>query len=216
MAEKKQVGKKSSVNFDLQLNQEQQIAKENILKHPYSFIEGRAGTGKTMLAVQIALDLVFKKEKERIVITRPTVSTEDNGFLPGSEKEKLEPWLVPIKDNMRQVYNHQDKLDTMEKDRVIEIVPLTYFRGRTFRNAVCILDEAQNLTVSQLKMAIGRLGPDSIMIFCGDSQQIDLKNKSESALHVVERIIKHPAVYSVRLMENHRHPAINELLQLLE
>ena len=88
----------------------------------------------------------------KIVITRPTVSNEDNGFLPGSLEEKLEPWLVPIRSNMRKVYNKPDILQKMESNEDIELVSLTHFRGRTFENAVCIVDEFQNLDKSQLTM----------------------------------------------------------------
>ena len=96
---------KGAVRFSLSLSEEQKKAKTQVLKHPYNFIVGKAGSGKTLLAVQIALDLFFKKQINKIIITRPTISTEDNGFLPGSEREKMEPWLVPIRSNMRKVYN---------------------------------------------------------------------------------------------------------------
>ncbi len=88
---------KGEINFSLTLSDEQKRAKELILQRPFNFLIGQAGSGKTLLAVQIALDMLFKRKVNKIVITRPTVSTEDNGFLPGSEKEKMEPWLVPIK-----------------------------------------------------------------------------------------------------------------------
>ena len=135
---------------------------------------GKAGSGKTLLACQIALDLFFKREINKIIIPRPTVSTEDNGFLPGSEREKMEPWLVPIRSNMRKVYNKPLILDKMEKEESIELVSLAHFRGRTFENSLVIVDEFQNLTKSQLRMTLGRLGKNSTMIFTGDNQQIDL------------------------------------------
>ena len=96
---------KGSVKFSITLSEEQKAAKQAILHHPYNFIVGKAGSGKTLLACQVALDMFFKRMINKIIITRPTVSTEDNGFLPGSEKEKMEPWLVPIRSNMRKVYN---------------------------------------------------------------------------------------------------------------
>ena len=105
MTNKEKTPPKGSVRFSLSLSPEQKRAKTEILKHPYNFIVGKAGSGKTLLAVQTALDQFFKRQYNKIIITRPTISTEDNGFLPGSEKEKMEPWLVPIRSNMRKVYN---------------------------------------------------------------------------------------------------------------
>ena len=152
---------KGSVRFSLSLSEEQKSAKQAILHHPYNFIVGKAGSGKTLLACQVALDMFFKKQINKIIITRPTVSTEDNGFLPGSEKEKMEPWIVPIKSNMRKIYNKPLILEKMEKNEDIELVSLAHFRGRTFENAVVIVDEFQNLTRSQFRMALGRLGKNS-------------------------------------------------------
>jgi phosphate starvation-inducible PhoH-like protein len=168
---------KNDVKFSLTLSEEQKAAKEVIIATPWNFIIGKAGSGKTLLAVQIALDLFFKRKVDKIIITRPTVSTEDNGFLPGTEKEKMDPWLVPIRANMKDVYNKPDILEKMEREENIELVSLTHFRGRTFNNAVCIIDEFQNLTKQQLQMVLGRLGKNSIMILCGDKQQIDLRFK---------------------------------------
>ena len=151
----------------------------------------------------------------KIIITRPTVSTEDNGFLPGSEKEKMEPWLVPIRSNMRKVYNKPDILEKMEKDESIELVSLAHFRGRTFEHSVVIVDEFQNLTRSQLRMALGRLGKGSTMIFCGDNQQIDLKDKNYSAIVDVSKIADSEFVYKRILLDNHRHPAIDNVFEML-
>ena len=104
---------KGSVRFSLSLSEEQKSAKQAILHHPFNFIVGKAGSGKTLLACQIALDIFFKRQIDKIIITRPTISTEDNGFLPGSEIEKMEPWLVPIRSNMRKIYNKPLILDKM-------------------------------------------------------------------------------------------------------
>ena len=206
---------KGSVKFSLNLSSEQKKSKTQILKHPYNFIVGRAGSGKTLLAVQVALDQFFKRQFNRIIITRPTISTEDNGFLPGSEREKMEPWLVPIRSNMRKIYNKPEILERMEKAEQIELVSLAHFRGRTFDNSVVIVDEFQNLTRSQLAMAIGRLGKDSKMIFCGDSYQIDLKDKNYSAYHDMAKLINSNYVYKTVLTDSHRHDAIEDLLELL-
>lgn len=206
---------KGNIKFSVTLSEEQKAAKQEIIKHAFSFVVGKAGSGKTLLAVQIALDMYFKRQYNRIVITRPTVSTEDNGFLPGTEKEKLEPWLVPIMSNMRKVYNKPDKIKTMLDNEEIELVSLTHFRGRTFDSAVVIVDEFQNLTKAQLRMALGRLGKDSIMIFCGDNQQIDLKDVFNSAIDDVAKIHSSDYVFKVVLEDNHRNKAIDQVLKLL-
>ena len=206
---------KGSVRFSLSLSEEQKAAKQAILHHPYNFIVGKAGSGKTLLACQVALDMFFKRQIDKIIITRPTVSTEDNGFLPGSEKEKMEPWIVPIKSNMRKIYNKPLILEKMEKDESIELCSLAHFRGRTFENAVVIVDEFQNLTRSQFRMALGRLGKNSTMIFCGDSQQIDLKDKNYSAIVDLPKINDSQYVYKRVLLDNHRHIAIDEVFELL-
>ncbi len=206
---------KGNIKFNITLSQEQKQAKENILNHAYSFVVGKAGSGKTLLAVQVALDMFFKRQYNRVIITRPTVATEDNGFLPGDEKEKLEPWLVPIMSNMRKVYNKPEKIQKMMDAEEIELVSLTHFRGRTFDSAVVIVDEFQNLTKAQLRMALGRLGKDSIMIFCGDNQQIDLKDKFNSAIDDIAKLEQSSYVYKIVLEDNHRHSAIDSVLKLL-
>ena len=215
MTNKDKTPPKGAISFSITLSDEQKVAKTQILKHPFNFIIGKAGSGKTLLAVQVALDQVFKRQYDKIIITRPTISTEDNGFLPGSEREKMEPWLVPIRSNMRKVYNKSDKLERMEKDETIELVSLAHFRGRTFDHAVVIVDEFQNLTRGQLAMAIGRLGKDSKIIFCGDSYQIDLKDKNWSAYHDMAKLTNSKFVFKAVLEDSHRHAAIDELLELL-
>jgi len=206
---------KGAVKFTITLSEEQKKAKSEILLHPFNFVIGKAGSGKTLLAVQIALDMFFKRKFNKIIISRPTVSTEDNGFLPGSEKEKMEPWLVPIRSNMRKVYNKPPILERMESNEDIELVSLAHFRGRTFDNSIVIVDEFQNLTRSQLAMVLGRLGKKSIMILCGDNQQIDLKDRNYSAIHEVAKIVGSRYVNKVILQDNHRHESLIEVLELL-
>jgi len=206
---------KGEIKYSITLSDEQKMAKERIIETPYNFIIGQAGSGKTLLAVQIALDMLFKRKVNKIVITRPTVSTEDNGFLPGTEKEKMEPWLVPIKSNIKKVYDKPEILTKLENTEALELVSLTHFRGRTFEDCVCIIDEFQNLTKAQLQMCLGRLGHNGIMIFTGDTHQIDLKFKNESAIHDLAKLEKSKYVFKALLKDNHRHKALNEVLRLL-
>jgi phosphate starvation-inducible PhoH-like protein len=206
---------KNDIKFSITLSEEQKLAKAKIIETPFNFILGKAGSGKTLLAVQIALDMFFKRQINKIIITRPTVSNEDNGFLPGSLNEKMEPWLVPLRSNMRKVYNKPEILDKMEKEENIELVSLAHFRGRTFDHAICIVDEFQNLTKQQLQMVLSRLGKDSLMILTGDKYQIDLKFINDSAVHEVPKLTKSRFVNEIILLDNHRHEALDEILKLL-
>ena len=206
---------KGNVKFSITLSEEQKIAKSKIMRTPFNFVLGKAGSGKTLLAVQIALDMFFKRQINKIIITRPTVSNEDNGFLPGSLAEKMDPWLVPLRSNMRKVYNKPNILDTLEKDENVELVSLAHFRGRTFDNAICIVDEFQNLTKQQLQMVLSRLGKNSIMICTGDRYQIDLKFGNDSAIHEVPKLKGSQYVNEIILTDNHRHESLEEILGLL-
>ena len=206
---------KNSIKFSITLSEEQKKAKSQILTTPFNFILGKAGSGKTLLAVQVALDKYFKREVDKIIITRPTVSTEDNGFLPGSLEEKMGQWLVPIRSNMRKVYNKPELLEKMEKEENIELVSLAHFRGRSFDNSICIVDEFQNLTKQQLQMVVSRLGKYSTMIVCGDRYQIDLKFSNDSAIHEVPKIKESKYVNEIILTDNHRHESLEEILHLL-
>jgi phosphate starvation-inducible PhoH-like protein len=214
-ANKEKTPPKTDIKYSITLSDEQKQAKSKIIETPFNFLLGQAGSGKTLLAVQIALDMFFKRQVNKIVITRPTVSNEDNGFLPGSLAEKMDPWLVPLRSNMRKVYSKPEILDKMEKEENIELVSLAHFRGRTFDNAVCIVDEFQNLTKQQLQMVLSRLGKDSLMILTGDKHQIDLKFKNDSAIHDVPKIKGSRFVNEIVLKDNHRHEALTEILHLL-
>jgi phosphate starvation-inducible PhoH-like protein len=155
------------------LNQESYLLKLNDPKKMIVFAIGPAGTGKTMLAVQWAIDQLKYGDATKIIITRPAVSVdEEHGFLPGDLNEKMAPWTRPIFDVLAENYNARE-IETMVAEGVIETSPLAYMRGRTFKNAVVIADEMQNTTPSQMKMLLTRLGTDSKMVVTGDLQQAD-------------------------------------------
>ena len=167
---------KNPIKFNISLNEEQKAAKEVILSNPVTVLRGMAGSGKTLVAVQTALDLLFTNQVEKIIITRPTVAKEDIGFLPGDIREKMDPWLAPIYHNLYLLYS-KDKVDKEVEEGRIEILPFAFMRGRTFVNTFVIVDEAQNVTHTQMEMVLGRLGMNSWMAICGDIAQIDLKDK---------------------------------------
>lgn len=155
------------------LSQENYLLKLNDAQKMIVFAIGPAGTGKTLLAVQYAIEQLKKSTVDKIIITRPAVSVdEQHGFLPGDLNQKMEPWTRPIMDVFMDNYSTRE-CDNMMKDGVIEVSPLAYMRGRTFKKAIVIADEMQNATSNQMKMLLTRLGTDSKMIVTGDLQQAD-------------------------------------------
>ena len=207
---------KRPIKFNVQLNDEQKEAKAKILQYPITVLKGMAGSGKTLVATQVALDLLFTKQIDKVVITRPTVSKEDIGFLPGNIKEKMDPWLAPIYHNLFMLYN-KEKVQKLLDDETIEIVPFAFLRGRTFLNSLVIVDEAQNVTHNQMETVIGRLGKNSKMVICGDMAQIDLKDKRETGFSFLARIeeqVEGFATHSLQL--NHRHTIVSPILQVYQ
>ncbi|MEE8335442.1 MAG: PhoH family protein [Candidatus Neomarinimicrobiota bacterium] len=154
------------------------------------FSIGPAGTGKTYLAVAFAIAALQNNEVDRIALCRPAVEAGENlGFLPGDLKEKVDPYLAPLYDALKEMLP-PGKLKPLLTKNIIEIIPLAYMRGRTLNNAFLILDEAQNATSMQMKMFLTRLGINSRAIITGDVTQIDLKNKNDSGLKQVMKILK--------------------------
>lgn len=203
---------KGPVKFQIQLNEEQKLAKEKILNNALTILSGKAGSGKTLLACQIALDLLFKKVIQKIIITRPTVSKEEIGFLPGDLREKMEPWMQPIYANFYLLYN-KEKIDAILESGQIEIVPVAFMRGRTFLDSFVIVDEAQNCTTDQMEMIVSRLGLRSKMVVCGDTQQVDLKYRADSGFKFLISVASRVKdMASQTLLTNHRHPIVDALL----
>jgi|TARA_B110000967_G_scaffold117650_1_gene120342 phosphate starvation-inducible PhoH-like protein len=205
---------KGPIKFNVQLNEEQKQAKSLILNSPITTLRGMAGSGKTLVAVQVALDLLFQKKVEKIIITRPTVSKEDIGFLPGDIKEKMDPWLAPIYHNLYALYS-KEKVDKELENENIEIVPFAFMRGRTFLNSFVIVDEAQNVTHNQMETVIGRLGKGSKMVICGDLAQIDLKDKRETGFSFLSRVEEQVEGFVTHtLLKNHRHDIVSPILKV--
>lgn len=187
--------------------------------HDITFGIGPAGTGKTYLAVAMAIAALKRGEVERIILTRPAVEAGENlGFLPGDLKEKVDPYLRPIYDALNSIFgaDHTERL--MERG-VIEIAPLAYMRGRTLDNAFVILDEAQNTTSAQMKMFLTRLGFGAKMVVNGDVSQIDLPRGAASGLLAAQRILKDvDAVEFVHFKADDvvRHPVVAKIIAAYE
>ena len=180
------------------------------------FSIGPAGTGKTYLSVAFALAALDANEVDRIILCRPAVEAgESLGFLPGDLKEKVDPYLAPLYDSLHTLYS-ESKLSQLLKNKIIEVVPLAYMRGRTLDNAYMILDEAQNATPLQMKMFLTRLGVGSRSIITGDITQVDLQNPKESGLLQASEILSGvEGIGFVRLDEKDvvRHPLVMKIIK---
>lgn len=160
-----------------------------VKKNDLTFVEGPAGTGKTYVSVALGVQALKNKQVKKIIITRPAVEAGENlGYLPGDLKEKLDPYLRPIYDALRDMIPHE-KLKYYMESSIVEIAPLAYMRGRTLNDAFILLDEAQNTTPSQIKMFLTRMGPKSKMIVTGDTTQIDLPKHQASGMSEAWKIL---------------------------
>ncbi len=195
--------------------QNQQKMVDLSLKNDLMFAIGPAGTGKTYTAVALAVRALKNKEVRRIVLTRPAVEAGENlGFLPGDLKDKLDPYLQPLYDALRDMLPTQKLLSYME-DGTIEIAPLAFMRGRTLDNVFAILDEAQNATSAQLKMFLTRMGRSAKFIVTGDVTQIDLPKNQTSGLIQAEELLKDiPGIAFIKLGKKDiiRHRLVNDIV----
>jgi phosphate starvation-inducible PhoH-like protein len=211
--------KKQQVNIvPRNLSQETYL---EMLKNPRKFIVfaiGPAGTGKTMLAVQMAIKLFKEGAISKIIVTRPAVSVdEEHGFLPGTLNQKMEPWTRPIFDVFEEYYHPREIADMLD-DGVIEISPLAYMRGRTFKNAFVIADEMQNATPSQMKMLLTRIGENSRMVVTGDLNQAD-RPRENGLLEFCSLFdeggdFRMIAMARFETKDVERHPVVKEVLKI--
>ena len=200
------------------LSQETYLLKLNDPNKMIVFAIGPAGTGKTMLAVQWAIDQLKYGSADKIIITRPAVSVdEEHGFLPGDLNEKMAPWTKPIFDVIAENFNAKE-IENFIKEGVIETSPLAYMRGRTFKNAVVVADEMQNATPSQMKMLLTRLGQGSQMVVTGDLQQADRPSNNGllEFLGLYNNFQGHRYVDLVKfdVQDVERHEAVKEILSI--
>ncbi len=177
---------------------------------------GPAGTGKTYLAVAVALSMLLEKKVERIILSRPAVEAgEKLGFLPGDMKEKIDPYLRPLYDSLHDIF-HYEKIQKKIESGEIEIAPLAFMRGRTLKNCFAILDEAQNATRTQIKMFLTRIGDNSKLVVNGDPSQIDLPNKSQSGLMESQNIVKEIKEISIINFDHNdviRNPLVTKIVE---
>ena len=177
---------------------------------------GPAGTGKSFLAVSVAITLLMEKKIDRVILSRPAVEAgEKLGFLPGDMKEKVDPYLRPLYDALYELFG-ADKIDKKIETGEIEIAPLAFMRGRTLKNCFAILDEAQNATETQIKMFLTRIGENSKLVVNGDPSQVDLINKRDSGLIKSRNILKD--LKEIRVIEfDHndvvRHPLVTKIIK---
>ena len=177
---------------------------------------GPAGTGKSFLAVSVAITLLMEKKIDRVILSRPAVEAgEKLGFLPGDMKEKVDPYLRPLYDALYELFG-ADKIDKKIETGEIEIAPLAFMRGRTLKNCFAILDEAQNATETQIKMFLTRIGENSKLVVNGDPSQVDLINKAHSGLAKSRNILKY--LKEIKIIEfDHndvvRHPLVSKIIK---
>ncbi len=177
---------------------------------------GPAGTGKTYLAVAVALSMLLEKKVERIILSRPAVEAGERlGFLPGDMKDKIDPYLRPLYDSLYDLLDY-DKIQRKIESGAIEIAPLAFMRGRTLKNSFAILDEAQNATRTQIKMFLTRIGENSKLVVNGDPSQVDLPNKNQSGLIKSQKVLKDIEEISVINFDHQdvmRHPLVTKIVE---
>ena len=200
------------------LNKPQEEARKLYQKNDLIFLTGVAGTGKTYCAVALALaDLNESKHKEHFYLARPAVEGEEKlGFLPGTAAEKLNPYLLPIYDCIDDLLG-KESTARYRIDKMTEIIPLAFMRGRSLNRSVCLMDEGQNLTYKQMKMFLTRLGKGSKMIVMGDPTQLDIPEQRSGLMDAIEKMCEVPGVAHVHFDENAvvRHPLVVEVLKRL-
>jgi len=180
---------------------------------------GPAGTGKTYLAMQAAIKALRTGEIEKIILTRPAVGVDDekHGFLPGDLNQKMEPWTRPLLDVLHEYYSPKD-VAQMLTDQIIEISPLAFMRGRTFKAAYIIADEMQNATPSQMKMLLTRIGVGSRIVVTGDVEQADRTTVNNGLIDIAARLERIPSqglqVCKLGVRDVQRHPIINTVLEI--
>lgn len=204
---------KNEIKYQIQLNEEQKEAKRLIIENQIVIITGRAGCGKSLVSAQCALDFLFKKQFERILITRAAVEVGHSlGFLPGSLNEKFNPYLEAFQENLVKCYD-KVRIEELIKDEKVQALPVQFIRGKTIDD-VLVVEEAQNLTKSEMLAILTRLGKNGRIIINGDLEQTDIRDSGDNGLrYAIELSKKIPdEIRYVKLKHNHRSDLVGKIL----
>lgn len=202
---------KNEIKYAIQLNDEQKEAKRLIRENQIVIITGRAGCGKSLVSAVTALDFIFKKECEQILVTRAAVEVGHSlGFLPGSLNEKFDPYLEAFQENLIKCYNKL-KIEELIKDEKVKALPVQFIRGKTVDD-VLVVEEAQNLTKSEMLAILTRLGKNGRIIINGDNEQKDIKDTFNGLSYIIELSKKIPEIKWIKLSHNHRSDLVGKIL----
>jgi phosphate starvation-inducible PhoH-like protein len=204
---------KNEIKYSITLNEEQKSAKRDIIENQIVVITGRAGCGKSLVSAQCALDFIFKKQYEKIMVTRAAVEVGHSlGFLPGSLNEKFDPYLEAFKENLTKCYN-VGKIDDLINDGKVIALPVQFIRGKTIDD-ILVVEEAQNLTKAEMLAILTRLGKNGKIIINGDLEQTDIRNSGDNGLrYVIELSKKISEIKYVKLKHNHRSDLVGKILE---
>lgn len=202
---------KNEIKYQITLNDEQKEAKRLIRENQIVIITGRAGCGKSLVSAQTALDFLFKKEFEKIFITRAAVEVGHSlGFLPGSLNEKFDPYLEAFQENLIKCYD-KVKIEQLVSDEKIKALPVQFIRGKTIDD-VLVVEEAQNLTKSEMLAILTRLGKNGRIIINGDNEQKDIRDDYNGLSYIIELSKKIEEIKWVKLKHNHRSDLVGKIL----
>ena len=204
---------KRDIKYKISLSEEQKEAKRAILENKVTILYGAAGTSKTTVAAITALDMLHKKEVDRITLVRPTVATEDIGYLPGDVGDKMKNWFTPVLENLNDIYD-KASVEKYLKEGALRFLPLQFAQGVNFKNEVAIFEEAENATEVQIRMILTRICSGAKVIFTGDMAQVQLPKYAESGFAKLISICdKVDGMTCFELTENRRDPIVKQILE---
>jgi len=205
--------RKQDIKYKITLNEEQKEAKRLILENQIVIITGRAGCGKSLVSAQVALDFLFKKQCEQILITRAAIEVGKSlGFLPGGLDEKFDPYLEAFQENLMKCYD-KVKVEEMVAAKKINALPVQFIRGKTIDD-ILIVEEAQNLSKAEMLAIVTRLGKNGKIIINGDNEQKDIRDEFNGLSFITSLVKKIPEIKYINLKHNHRSDLVGKILEL--
>ena len=203
---------KNEIKYQITLNEEQKEAKRLIIENQIVIITGRAGCGKSLVSAQTALDFMFKKQFDKILVTRAAVEVGHSlGFLPGSLNEKFNPYLEAFQENLIKCYD-KTRIEELIQDEKVQALPVQFIRGKTIDD-VLVVEEAQNLTKAEMLAILTRLGKNGRIIINGDNEQKDIKDPYNGLSYIIELSKKIDEIKWVKLKHNHRSDLVGKILE---